>query len=214
MTEFGAATASSWKMQHKTTQTVFSYFNRIRGERSAPLRSEIEPSALKSVLPDIFILETGRSTGAQFRLAGTRVCTILGRELRGENFAELWHTPNRHKIRLAVEAVIANQAPLTIGVRSLADEEVDGSLEMLLMPLFSRPGICDRVMGTLADLGTPPLLGERNRILMAGAFRFLAADDEPAELVQAASLGAMTSNVSVLRTRLTQLRVLQGGRKD
>lgn len=200
-------------MQHKTTQAVFAYFNRIRGERTAPLRSEIEPSALKTVLPDIFILELGRQRDPLFRLAGTRVCAILGRELRGENFVRLWHTPNRHKIGLAVEAVLANQAPLLLDARSLADEEMDGTLEILLLPLFSRPGVCDRIMGSMVDLGRPPLLGERNRILMAGTLRFLAPD-EPRQPDEPENLAVVTSQASVLRSRLTHLRVLQGGRKD
>jgi len=200
-------------MLHRTTHTVFAYFNRIRGERTAPLRTEIDPAELKTVLPDVFILETNRLREPQFRLAGTRVCAILGRELRGENFVYLWHAPNRHKIRLGVEAVLANQAPVLIKAWSIADEEMDGSLEMLLMPLFSRPGICDRVMGSLVDLRKPPLLGERNRILVAGAFRFLA-QDEPRQPEEHEAFAVVTSQVTTMRSGLTHLRVLQGGRKD
>ena len=201
-------------MQHKTTQTVFGYFNRIRGERSAPLRSEIDPAALKAVLPDIFILEMSRQREAYFRLAGTRICSIMGHELRGENFVDLWHAPNRHKIRLAVEAVLANQAPLSVSVRSLADEEPDGTLEMLLMPVFSQPGICDRVMGSLVDLRMPPLLGERHRILMAGALHFLAPEESSEPEEPPRELAIVTSQLSNASNRTMHLRVLQGGRKD
>jgi hypothetical protein len=177
------------------------------------LRSEIDPAALKTVLPDIFILELSRPRTPQFRLAGTRVCAMLGRELRGENFVGLWHAPHQHKVQLAVEAVLANQTPLLVNVRSVADEEMDGSLEMLLMPLFSRPGICDRIMGSLVDLGKPPLLGERNRILMAGTFSFLV-EDEPEQPEAHEALAVVTSQVATLRNGLMHLRVLQGGRKD
>jgi hypothetical protein len=84
-------------MRHRTTEAVFNYFNTLRAERTAPLRSEIDPAALKSVLPDLFILEKGRDGIVRFRLAGTRVCLILGREMRDRAFTDIWDATVRHR---------------------------------------------------------------------------------------------------------------------
>jgi hypothetical protein len=217
MTDFGACRPRLGSMRHKTTQTVFAHFNRVRGEHAAPLRVDIQPNELKSVLPDLFILEMNRNGSPVFRLAGTRVCAILGQELRGGDFNSLWHAPHRHKMKLAAEAVLANQAPILVKIRSIADEEGAGDLEMLLLPLSSRPGVVDRLYGSLADLTRPPLLVERSRILLAEALTFVAPEPyRPQEQVAEteAPLSVVTSLASSLRSRIMHLKVLEGGRKD
>jgi hypothetical protein len=203
-------------MRHKTTQTVFDYFNRVRDGKSAPLRADIDPNELKSVLPNVFILGTTRNGGPVFRLAGTRICALLGRELRGEDFMNLWHGPNRHKMKLATEAVLANQAPLTIDVSTFADEEDQGHMEMLLAPLSSRSGVYDRLIGSLVDLGHPLLIGERNRILRADAIHFVAQENAGTMLRinEPTSYATVTVAPSSLRKSVMHLRVLEGGRKD
>ncbi len=215
MTEFGAMIAQCEPMRHKTTQTVFDHFNRIRNGNSAPLRADLHPDELKSALPDIFILEMDRGGNLVFRLAGTRVCTILGQELRGEQFVAAWHASHRHKMKLAAEAVLANQAPMTVAIRSMAEEENDGELEMLLLPLSSRPGIVDRLYGCMADLSRPPLLSERSRVLWAESLDFVA----PGTAVAAApavrqSFTVVTGQPPSFRSGAKHLRVLEGGRKD
>lgn len=205
-------------MRHKTTQTVLNYFNRIRDGKPAPLRADIDPSELKTALPDVFILETDKFGAVFFRLAGTRVCSIMGRELRGENFNNLWHDSNRHKMKLAAEAVRANQAPMTVKIRSTAYDEEDGDLEMLLMPLSSRPGLRDRLFGSLVDVSTPPLLNEKIRILWAESLHFIADDRAIDDLrvngAAGAALSVIASKSSAPRARIMHLKLLDGGRKD
>jgi len=203
-------------MRNTKTKTVFDYFNRVRGDRTAPLRADIDPAALTSVLPDVFILGMGRHGSPIFRLAGTRVCALLGRELRGEEFLDLWHAPNRHKMKLATDAVLANQAPLTVEIGTLADEEESGRLEMLLAPLCSRPGICDRFIGSLVDLGEPPLRQEKSRILQALALNFIAADVDArrADFAPAFAVAGTAAPRVFTGNRAARFTVLQGGRKD
>lgn len=215
MMEFGAMIAQVEPMRHKTTQTVFDHFNRIRDGNSAPLRADLHPEELKSVLPDIFILEMDRHGNFVFRLAGTRICAILGHELRGERFVALWHAPHRHRMKLAAEAVLANQAPMTVKVRSIADEEKDGELEMLLLPLSSRPGTVDRLYGSLVDLTHPPLLIERHRILWADSLNFVVPDAvAPPPLASRGAFTVVTGQAPLFGTGVKHLRVLEGGRKD
>lgn len=204
-------------MRHKTTQMILAYFNRVRSGRRVPLRTDIDPTQLKTALPDVFILEVGRSGRMVFRLAGTRVCAIVGRELRGMDFDALWHVPNWHKMKLGAQAVVANRQPLHIDIRSFADEEDRGELEMLLMPLSSRPGAVDRLFGSLVDLSQPPLLGERSRVLWADRMTFIRDDIDLEEEMageQETTLSVYASGGPSLRARITHLKLLQGGRKD
>ena len=45
-------------MKHPTSRQLHAYWDRLRGERAAPERSEIEPGEIRNLLADSFILET------------------------------------------------------------------------------------------------------------------------------------------------------------
>ena len=57
---------------------------------AAPERTEIEPGAIRGVLADAFILALDRGSGHPIRLAGTRLCALFGREIKGKSFLDLW----------------------------------------------------------------------------------------------------------------------------
>ena len=48
-----------------------------------PERSDIQPSACPDILGDMFILDIN-NIGCRYRLAGTRLCAMHGRELKNE----------------------------------------------------------------------------------------------------------------------------------
>ena len=77
-------------MKHPASRELFAYWEERRGKRSAPERADIEPGAIRQVLSDAFILALDGGAGHPFRLAGTRVCALFGRELKGEPFIGLW----------------------------------------------------------------------------------------------------------------------------
>ena len=61
-------------MKFPTSRLLHAYWDRIRGERSAPERSEIEPGAIRNLLADSLILELAAAQRtATIRLAGTRL---------------------------------------------------------------------------------------------------------------------------------------------
>lgn len=77
-------------MSNPGTTELFLYWNRIRDGQPAPLRTQIEPVDIRTHLADTFILEQGFGKGVTFRLAGTRVCAIYGRELKNHSFFSLF----------------------------------------------------------------------------------------------------------------------------
>src|SRR6185436_10758974 len=92
--DFVARLRSIWngwrRMKHATSRELYQYWDRVRRGQPAPKRSDIEPSDIRRILADTFILEvTDRETYA-IRLAGTRICALYGREIKGTNFLDLW----------------------------------------------------------------------------------------------------------------------------
>ena len=77
-------------MKHAASRELYAYWQEKRGTRRAPERAEIEPGAIRGVLSDAFILALDRNRGHPVRLAGTRVCALFGREIKGESFLDFW----------------------------------------------------------------------------------------------------------------------------
>ena len=144
----------------------------------------------------------------RFRLAGTRVCAILGRELRESGFADIWDPAVRHRMRLAADTVLANRKGLEIAVTAL---DVDGGtldLEMLMLPLFSRSDRCDRIFGSLAAFQTLPPVESQFRVLYPADLLF-----EPAPPPRA-SHPRHDPRPLHPGARAGHLTVLDGGRRD
>ena len=79
-------------MKHPATREFFAYWDGKRGDARAPDRSDIEPAALRELLGDIFVLSCEQEAGFPFRVAGTRVCALLGRDLKDQSFLDLFAT--------------------------------------------------------------------------------------------------------------------------
>ncbi|WP_342109995.1 PAS domain-containing protein [Methylobacterium sp. SI9] len=148
-------------MKHPTSRMLHAYWERLRGERAAPERGEIEPGEIRHLLADSLILELDMAAGsATIRLAGTRVCALYGRELKGQSFGVLWGAQEADPWRI-VEIVASDTLGVVAGLRgtNAAGEAVD--LELLLLPLRHRGRTQVRALGALSLDGTPPWIGLR-----------------------------------------------------
>src|SRR6185295_14984159 len=99
-------------MKHPSNRELFDYWNALRRRRPAPERGEIEPTAIRRVLADTFILTFDEPAAHPFRIAGTRVCALFNRELKGEGFLPLWEGGSRNLLR----DLIANVTDETVGM--------------------------------------------------------------------------------------------------
>jgi hypothetical protein len=147
-------------MKHAASRELYAYWEERRGRRPAPERADIEPGAIRQALSDTFILDLGSAAeGYPFRLAGTRVCALFGRELKGESFVGLWDTVSRRAIADLL-AILADECVGTVaGVQahSRTGDAID--LELLLLPLGIRRPSLARTIGVLGPLKPPQWLG-------------------------------------------------------
>jgi hypothetical protein len=146
-------------MKHPASRELYAYWQELRGRRPAPERAEIEPAAVRQILSETFILTLDPVCGYPFRLAGTRVCALFARELKGESFAGLWDEPSRRTV-LDLLTVLRNELVGTVaGVTAHDASGQPVELELLLLPLTAnRPNLA-RCMGVLAPFKTPQSIG-------------------------------------------------------
>lgn len=146
-------------MKHAATRMIFSYWDALRGERAAPERGEIEPGEIRHVLADTFILEIQDDQRCDFRLAGTRICALFGRELKGSEFAGVWAEAAKAEAARNVEIVTMETAGVVAGITGETNGGEILELEMILLPLRHRGRTHSRVLGALSPAFLPHWLG-------------------------------------------------------
>jgi hypothetical protein len=146
-------------MKHAASRELYAYWEERRGTRPAPERAEIEPGAIRGALSDAFILSLDRNADHPVRLAGTRICALFGRELKGESFLGLWGAGSIAIVG-SLLAILADECTGTVAgvtAQNASGEPID--LELLLLPLGTRRPSFARTIGVLAPLKVPPWLG-------------------------------------------------------
>ncbi|HEY7383096.1 MAG TPA: PAS domain-containing protein [Beijerinckiaceae bacterium] len=146
-------------MKHATSRMLFAYWDALRGQRAAPERRDIDPGEIRHILADSFILETEPHGAACIRLAGTRLCALFGRELKGSPLHELWPQAGREEIRHFIEIVSDETAGVVAGLVGLTPEGATLELEMLLLPLRHSGQTHSRILGVMSPMLVPPWLG-------------------------------------------------------
>jgi hypothetical protein len=168
-------------MKHPSIRELFNYWDERRGARAAPERAEIEPSAIRSVLADTFILSFEPKIGHPFRVAGTRVCALFGRDIKGEAFLDLFSHDARNEMRDLIAILAQEPVGLVASAsESRAAPRGDPALELLLLPLGYHGRTDARMLGALAPSEPAAWLGTRvMRDLVPGAYRFLGRTASP-----------------------------------
>ena len=158
-------------MKHKKTVKLYNYWNELRGNQPAPKRSALDPQLISDLLGDLFILERKSATAYDFRLAGTRLCSAYGRELREQSFPHFWSECDRESMETLLYSITEDAAAAVIGIQAQSAAGNTLPLEMLLLPLFQDSGKLTRILGGLVPLesaywiGVDPLVHQSIRSL-------------------------------------------------
>ena len=141
------------------SQELHSYWNLLRGARSAPERSQIDPGAIRGVLADTFILEVDAPSRYPLRIVGARTNALFLRELRGAPFLDLWQEPDRREIA-AMLSEVAGEAVAVVAGASAAPEGLRAvEVELLLLPLRHHGDTHSRVLGACSPAFLPSWIG-------------------------------------------------------
>lgn len=203
-------------MRATVSQALFSYWNELRGERLAPKRFEIEPSAIAGNLPDTFILERVNPGTLRFRLAGTRICEAFGIEFRGMNLLELFEENDVATLQQQIALIVSQGA---VGVFQISAGTANGlstSFELLLLPLTHTRDTVDRFLGSITPVNKPGWLGTvpltRRKILSHDT---VWPDGQPGKELMVAHHQApflpLVREARIVRSQRRQFRVYEGG---
>ncbi|MDF1610018.1 PAS domain-containing protein [Hoeflea sp. YIM 152468] len=207
-------------MRHKNNIELFEYWTAKRGQRAAPSRSDIEPADIRGLLPYIFICDLAEDRHLGFRLAGTALCALYGRELKGMPFGSLWLADGIRNAGRTGVSVANGATPAILSLDCLSKGAKVVKAEMLLLPITGPGGLHDRLIGLLSVFDPPywlchdPLLG-----FSTTGIRFLDLDRDPLFLANRPEIRlpapkSFAASFGKNRKKVAHLVVLEGGRRD
>jgi hypothetical protein len=137
-------------MKHPSSRQFYAYWDEQRAGARAPDRSEIEPGAVRELLGDIFVLSYDAGTGHPFRVAGTRVSALLGRDPKDRSFSALFAPEARRDIEDIITVVAEETLAAVAGITATSQDGGTAHLELLLLPFSSRAHTPISMTGLLA----------------------------------------------------------------
>lgn len=139
-------------MKHPSSRAFFQYWDSKRGQAAAPDRGDFAPDAVRGLLGDIFVLSYDRATNHPFRVAGTRVCSLLGCDAKGQSFTGMFSSGSRTELEDLLGIVAEEMLPLVAGVTARAADGSSAQLELLLLPFNTKAHAPISLTGLLAPL--------------------------------------------------------------
>lgn len=146
-------------MQQRSTKTLYSYWNQIRGARSTPERRDIDPTRIREALAHTFILESIDGVEFDFRLAGSHICATYCRELKSRPFSTLWGSRDHDALETLMRAVTEDHAVALVTFEGQTERGEKLSFELALFPLRHNGVTSSRMLGGLSALEAPYWLG-------------------------------------------------------
>ena len=168
---------------------LLRYWESLRAGRIAPARSEIDPRQIKSALKHTFILEFDPIGGIRFRLAGEKICALMGMDLRGMPAYSLIDISDRQEFEHTLHTMTRKPEIVEYRLSGNCGGEHSPTARMLLLPMQDADGNITRVLGGLSvrtPLFDPPLRFElvekmRTRIVAGTGQSTLPSDGGFAE---------------------------------
>lgn len=204
-------------MRQRATQSLFAYWNGVRAGRLAPRRFEIEPSRIADLLADTFILERVDTENFRFRLAGTRICDVLGPEFRASNFLDPWGDADRETLQQLFHSMTSQGGVGLLEVEAVSrDAVITTRFELLLLPLLHTRDVVDRFLGSIVPLSPEAIPhGERLKLKRLVAHELIWPDGRPHSVVDKVDRQVPflphIRTARIVRADRRQFRVYDGG---
>jgi hypothetical protein len=148
-------------MKHRNSHFAVGYWNRIRGRHGVPDQADIDPKALKRLLPNVFLLDARRDGAFNYRLAGTALCERFGGELRDKNFLAHWDRESRAQVATQLRQALRTRTPVCLTSIGATDDCVMVELETVLMPISFGGHEPERFLAVAHALGDLYMLAGR-----------------------------------------------------
>lgn len=197
-------------MRHKDTVALYDYWNEMRGDAPAPLRSRIAPAGLAQLLPSVMLLDKTDAEDVIFRIAGSRLCSLHCGELKGTRLADIFLPEDRQGLARIVKSVDHGNSVVVLDILARRPEGTGVSMEMGLFPLA---GGGTRILGIASAFSSPDWWGMVPAMLELRGVRHLNPDAGLAFLQSRPSIPILRRRDETDSTMQNRLHVIDGNGK-
>ncbi|MGK7652966.1 PAS domain-containing protein [Roseovarius sp. B08] len=159
-----------------------SYWSGMRRGGDVPLRTEIDPRGIESLLSNAFIAEKVAPGIARLRIAGTHLSDVMGMEVRGMPLSSLIAPEDREQLADAMVDLFERPATLRLDLSAPGGlRRAAMAATLIVLPLRSDLGDISRALGCLVSSGP---IGNTPR-----RFRIVACKVTPVDLTEPEATG-------------------------
>ncbi|HUO90817.1 MAG TPA: PAS domain-containing protein [Rhizomicrobium sp.] len=166
-------------MKHRNSHLLVGYWGRLRKGRAVPDQTEIDPRALKRMLPYVFILDVESPARPIYRLAGTALCERFGFELKGTGFLAHWEAQSANALAALLRQALTLKQPVCLSSIGASAECGMVEIETVLAPISFNGGTPTRFIGISQILSDQTMLGGKPIAFQRLAASQFVREDEP-----------------------------------
>ena len=166
-------------MKHKNSHLLVGYWSRIRNGSDVPDQTDIDPRAIKRLLPFVFILDAENPARPIYRLAGTSLCERFGFELKGTGFLAHWESQSSAALASLLQQALWLKQPVCLTSIGASAECGMVEIETVLAPIKFGESGPTRFLGMIQVLSDVSLLRGRPIAFQRLAASQLISEEEP-----------------------------------
>jgi hypothetical protein len=147
-------------IQHPGTRALFSFWEKIRGEKAAPGRDDLDLRQISPIVPNLLILERDHLHQTyKWRLAGSEICQLYRQKLTSTNALAGWDSFERNSLIQLFNTVVTRLQPCLVRFHLTTDTGQMVGAELLGLPLLARNGMRFHIFGGIFPLRDISQLG-------------------------------------------------------
>jgi hypothetical protein len=166
-------------MKHKNSHLLVGYWSRLRNGRAVPDQTDIDPRAIKRMLPYVFILDVATPSHPIYRLAGTALCERYGFELKGTGFLSHWEPQSANAMTALMRQALALRQPVCLSAIGANPDRGMVELETVLAPISFNGQEPTRFIGMSQILSDQSMLAGKPIAFQRLAGSQFVREDEP-----------------------------------
>ena len=140
-------------IQHPGTRALFSFWEKIRGEKAAPGRDDLDLRQISPIVPNLLILERDHLHQTyKWRLAGSEICQLYRQKLTSTNALAGWGSFERTTLKQLFNTVVTSLQPCLVRFQLTTDTGPMVGAELLGLPLLARNGMRFHIFGGIFPL--------------------------------------------------------------
>ena len=143
--ELSGASQVETEALHQSTRTLLRYWERLCIDGAVPSRAQLDLKQIVAIAPDLMIVE--RRNGFRFRLAGTRICAMLRREMTGTDVLADFDRFETNIVRQLLNGVLDTLKPCLLRLRLQTSVGETFDAEMIAVPIRAKDGESMHIFG-------------------------------------------------------------------